>query len=132
MGAWGEGPLDNDRVADWMHDLFTGTRFAERVAEALDSGDPDRVRGAAWLVAVLGQVYVWPIDRLDADRARARRALEALRADEDWLAGWGDRDAVAAALGEELAAIPVPVDTSDPPADIDVDPGSGPDGDVSR
>lgn len=108
MGAWGPGPLQNDHAADWLHDLFEGTRFAERVADALAGGDPDEVRAAAWLLGVLGKVYVWPIDRVDADRAAARAALEKLLADEAWLSSWSDRGEIEQALREQLDAIPVP------------------------
>lgn len=128
MGAWGEGALDNDRVADWMHELFEESGFADRVAAGLASGDPDVVRGAAWLIATLGRVYVWPIDRLDADRGRARRALEALLTDEDWLGTWADRARVVAQLTDDLAAIPAPdpAAAGEPDADEDVDDDATP------
>ena len=109
MGAWGEGPLQNDRAADWLHELLDGTGFCDRVAQGLASGDPDQVRAAAWLVTVLGRVYVWPIDRLDADRAAARTALEALLADADWLGSWTEPEKARDAIQELLDALPAPV-----------------------
>ena len=106
MGAWGAGPLENDAAADWLHDLFEGTHFAERVADGLASQEPEEVRAAAWLIGALGRVYVWPIDRIDADRAAARAALEKLLADEEWLSSWADRGEIEQALREQLDAIP--------------------------
>ena len=106
MGAWGEGPYDNDRAADWFHDVVEGTGFRQKIRDGLGSGDPDLVRAAAWVIGVMGKVYVWPIDHLDDDRAEARRALEALLADEDWMGSWGDRAAVQAAIEAQLASLP--------------------------
>ena len=125
MGAWGEGPLDNDRAADWMHELLSGTGFCDRVAAGLASDDPDEVRAAAWLVQTLGRVYVWPIDRLDADRARARAALARLLADEAFLGARADRAALEAALRDQLDALPEPR-----PDLMDVEVDVEPEGDV--
>ena len=105
MGAWGEGPYDNDTAADWLHEVFEETGFCERVIAGLATGRPDIVRAAAWVVGVLGEVYVWPIDRLDDDRAEACRALEGLLADEEWMGTWGDRARAEAALRAQLDAL---------------------------
>jgi hypothetical protein len=104
MGTWSEGPLGNDRAADWLGSLISGSGLRDHAVRALESDDPQVVRAAAWLVARLGVVYVWPIATLDADRQLAREALEKLLTDEDWLGSWVDRakaeDAVRAQLAE--------------------------------
>ncbi|MGE0712123.1 MAG: hypothetical protein AB7N76_32065 [Planctomycetota bacterium] len=104
MGAWGEGPLQNDSAADWFGDLFDRTGLREQAVAALRAG-PDQVRAAAWLVAQLGRVYVWPIDHLDEDRILAASALLRLKACEDWIECWGDQGAIQAALDAEIEAL---------------------------
>ncbi|MEZ6188624.1 MAG: WGR domain-containing protein [Planctomycetota bacterium] len=105
MGAWGTGPLDNDNVADWFAEVFDRTGFREALTEGLSSGHPDAVRGAAWAIARLAKVYVWPIDHLDEDRIAAAAGLLRLQQDADWLASWDEPREVKAELAKELRAL---------------------------
>jgi len=49
MGAWGEGPFDNDSAADLATDLEKKTIY-EVIEAGLASTDPYEQRFVAWLV----------------------------------------------------------------------------------
>jgi hypothetical protein len=104
MGTWGTAPWDNDYAADWFGDALIEIGLAQRVAQTLQGGfeaaDAEEVRAAAAVLLLLGHVYVWPIEELEAhlELAVARlneapdffdgdeTALAALRAERDVLA----------------------------------------------
>jgi len=80
MGTWDIEPWDNDIAADWFGDIFKKTKLAEYTRQTLQNCDPhyefEEVRAAAFLVSVLGHVYVWPIEHRDQDIALAVSKLE--------------------------------------------------------
>jgi len=79
MGAWGYLPWDNDSAADWYGDLLDETKVADKVEATLKLDVTDHyeeIRAAAGMVVMLGQVYIWPIDKLDAHLALAASKLE--------------------------------------------------------
>ncbi len=105
MGAWGFGALDNDSAADWFGGLFGETKFRDRVVAGLDSDSPEQVRAAAWVIARLGRVYVWPIESLDQDRIQAAAGLLRLQHDEDWLEMWDGAEQAVGELTVEINAL---------------------------
>lgn len=81
MGTWGPEAWDSDTAADWFGDLFDATGLRDRAVEALSADpidEPEIVRAGAYLVRVLGHVYVWPVDHLDADLKAAIAGLKAI------------------------------------------------------
>lgn len=82
MGAWGSAAWENDGAADWFGDLFDSTGLARYVEQALDADpeeDHEEIRAAAYMLVVLGRVYIWPVDDLDRHLALAISKLEAIR-----------------------------------------------------
>jgi hypothetical protein len=83
MGAWATWAWGNDSAADWFGDMFETTGLANYVEETLQRDVEDcheEVRAAAYMLAVLGRVHVWPIDDLDNHLALAISKLEEIRA----------------------------------------------------
>lgn len=87
MGAWATAAWDNDGAADWFDDMFDATGLANYVRETLQRDiewRAEEVRAAAYMVAALGRVYIWPIDDLDNDLALAISKLEEIKALEKY------------------------------------------------
>lgn len=87
MGAWGEGPIDNDTAADWFSSL-KNTGIYALIEEGLRSSNYDEIRAAAFLLERIGINYVYDIDLLDRDKDLAREALKRILKDEEWLGTW--------------------------------------------
>lgn len=106
MGAWGYRVWENDEGADWLaHFMRTGvdTRFILQEAEAKLSepclDDFDEVRAIGYVIAVLGNRYIWPSNELDRVRAIKLKLIDYLQqlleADSDFMELWeGDSEAV--------------------------------------
>jgi uncharacterized protein DUF4259 len=83
MGAWGVAPWDNDGAADWYGDMFDATKLARHVERTLKRDPEDaheEIRAAAYVLVVLGRVYIWPVDDLDRHLGLAISRLEAIKA----------------------------------------------------
>lgn len=83
MGAWGQEPWDNDTAGDFFGDLWEGTPVADRVLDALRSGDGEVMVAALWLCSELCRVYVWPIERYDETLSAGITAADLVLARED-------------------------------------------------
>lgn len=69
MGAWGDGPFDNDTAADWSHDFAKAdmTTGMQLIEDALGGGDPDLATAAMALVAhIAGESAVRTVYNADA------------------------------------------------------------------
>lgn len=116
MGAWGTAAWDNDDAADWFGELFTSTKLAQRVEKALKTKDVEeyagKIRAAAYMLVVLGRVYIWPVEDLDRHLRLAIEKLEAISKLEDYQ---GDAH-IAAEIAELRSRLlpPAPSETSDP------------------
>lgn len=83
MSAWAASAWDNDSAADWFGDMFDATGLAKYVEETLERDVEEyheEIRAAAYMVVVLGRVYVWPINDLDNHLALAITKLEKIKA----------------------------------------------------
>lgn len=94
MGAWGEGPYDNDLAADAFGDFCAETKLSDHVNEMLDHKHYEVQRAGAFLLEQLGHVYVYDICKLEDDISYAIAKLEDILDDERWLDSWGDRTAI--------------------------------------
>jgi hypothetical protein len=103
MGAWGEGPLENDTVADWFYEMDKVPIYSF-IEEGLCSDDPYIVRGAAYLFGLLSQPYIYDYTLRDRHAAMAKDAL-AKMLDSEWIAHWNDRDAIVAAIKHDIAVV---------------------------
>jgi Domain of unknown function (DUF4259) len=104
MGAWGTAAWDNDGGADWFGDLFDATGVAKYVEETLQRDAEEYhedIRAAAYLLVVLGRVYIWPIDDLDRHLALAVAKLEEIRA----LEIYQEVSDFVTAIDEEIAVL---------------------------
>jgi hypothetical protein len=88
MGDWGFKPWDNDCAADWYGEFFEKTRLATYVEETLNqdinSGYPDEIRAAAFVLTQLGHIFIWPGENLAGHLKLAIEKLEAIRKLEDF------------------------------------------------
>lgn len=108
MGAWGEGPYDNDTAADWFYGL-DNTGIYDFIESGLNSEDYYEQRAAAWLVQRLAEsVYVYNLDKFDKHRKLAVERLTNILNDNDWLNSWRDRDLVEESLRSQIDAIENP------------------------
>ena len=65
MGKWGYEPWANDSAANWFDGTFDLTGLAEHVEQTLNlriDEHADEVRAAAYVVSLLGEHYMWPIN----------------------------------------------------------------------
>ena len=63
MGNWGFLPLENDAASDWNVRLFQESGIESHVMSAFELNvheEPETVRAAAQLVAVLSGSGIWP------------------------------------------------------------------------
>src|SRR3954452_8278729 len=116
MGAWGPAAWDNDDAADWFGDLFAATKLAQRVEKALKTKDVEeyagKVRAAAYMLVVLGRVYIWPVDDLDRHLRLAIEKLEAISELDDYQ---GDPQ-IAAEIAELRSRLQPPAPDAEPGA----------------
>ena len=133
MGAWGSAPWDTDGAADWFAEFFAGVDADERISQAFAADDDyDRIRAAAYLLAVLGRGYIWPgdLERLDELLERGIELLtEMLEPDSEFRELWEDDPEVLAAVRAELAALQLRLDGEDEDEDEDDDDDGDEDGD---
>jgi hypothetical protein len=128
MGAWGEGPFDNDDAGDWAYD-FEGADQSEGLrllTEALDVGDdyleapegavavaaatvvtwlrdPSSIPDSAYGEDAAAWVRASGVSPSDELRSAARRALDRVRSDDSELAElWAEADGESwrASIGE--------------------------------
>lgn len=82
MGFWGTAAWENDGAADWFGHTFDVTGLAKQVEVTLN-GDPEddheEIRAAAYVLVVLGRVFIWPGDNLDHLLVLAANKLEMIR-----------------------------------------------------
>lgn len=62
---WDIEPWDNDSAADWFPELIT-SEFIDKVEAALrlDEDSAEEIRAAAYVVRMLGLIYIWDVERL--------------------------------------------------------------------
>ena len=104
MGDWGVAAWENDYAADWYGTLFQKTQLAAHVEEALNrdpESEPDVVRAAAFVLAQLGRVYIWPDDELNRHLKLAIQQLETIREQEETR----EVEGLAAAIDHEIATL---------------------------
>jgi hypothetical protein len=78
MGVWGHEPWDNDEAADWFGELFRQAPLIQVIESTLQlepCEHAERIRAAAYVVAVFGRPYVWPASTRVAYLEMARDAL---------------------------------------------------------
>ena len=94
MGAWGTEPWDKDAAADWFTSLFRGIDADSRISAALDDGNADVTRAAAFLLSVLGRPYTWPGEpsMLGNHLDRTISRMESLAVDKSYLAQYTGRE----------------------------------------
>jgi hypothetical protein len=111
MGAWGHEPWDNDSAADWFKTFFEGIDVDARIDAALqfDEDNSDEVRAAAYVLQVLGRVYVWPgdINELGKRLDRAISLLEKMvdpadEVGEEMIELWGEGSAVFDSIRRQI------------------------------
>ncbi len=116
MGAWGSAAWDNDLAADWFGNLFEKTNLARHVEKTLNLKDLEEyaaeVRAAAWLLGVLGKVYIWPIADLERHLKLAIAKMEAIRELPDY-EGVPDIDEELAVLRSHLQPLNSPAAEAD-------------------
>jgi len=70
MGMWSFAPWGNDDAADWYGYFMEKTALREAWLEGISEDPselPEIVRAAAAIFVMLGHVYIWPIEKYDAD-----------------------------------------------------------------
>jgi len=108
MGAWGEGPYDNDTAADWFYHLDKIGLYS-LIEEGLNSKWDEEVRAAAWLVQRLAvSAYVYNVDKLDAHRELAVSKLKAMLDNQDYLDCWVDEESIRKELEQQIHEIENP------------------------
>ena len=108
MGAWGEGPYDNDTAADWFYGLESTGIYA-LIESGLASNDYYEQRAAAWLVQKLAEsAYVYNVDKIDEHRRVAVEKLQGILNDDEWLDCWRDRNVVEESIRNQINEIQNP------------------------
>lgn len=118
MGTWGIEPWANDDAADWYAGFWTAEDKPGYITSAIltaepedDEGELETVRAASHLLAALGRVYIWPIERIDEARAAVDRAIQLLTqaiSPEDpygFLDLWDDDPEIKEAIEFEIGAL---------------------------
>jgi hypothetical protein len=103
MGAWGVGPFDNDGAADLVAELMKPCRL---VADETMAPRLARLEYAGARVGVQVRLLAHGTDILGGLPLRvALDALQRMRSDKEWIAGWREPKAIKAALDAELRAV---------------------------
>jgi hypothetical protein len=94
MGAWGEGPYDNDSAADAFSVFCDETNLSIRINDMLNHEHYEVQRADAYILEGLGRVYVYDIDKIEDDLSYAITKLQDMLDDDLWLDGWDSRTAI--------------------------------------
>lgn len=103
MGTWDNNPWDNDEALDWLGDLFNKTKLDKKIAQAFDLDHeeyPETIRMAAYMLINLGQIYIWPLDRLEGDLEKAIKVMEKIKNHEIY-----EDDKVQKQLAKEIKTL---------------------------
>lgn len=101
MGAWGEGPFDNDSAADWFFGLDK-TGLYPFIERGLNSEFYEEVRAAAWLLSQIGYNYVYNYDLRKYHINLAINKLEKILADEKWINTWSSQTEIEKSLRVQI------------------------------
>ena len=102
MGAWGEGPFDNDTAGDVVAKMMEPCR----AIDAATSDQEARRYYAAARVGIQVRLLAHGTDILGGAPLRpALDALQRMRADAEWLAGWRPPKKIKTALDKEIEAV---------------------------
>jgi len=116
MGDWGVEPWETDEAADWFHRFWTkgGVSVLIDTIENFDEKTQayEEARAAAYLLQVLGIVFVWPVEYAGKLAPTLDKAIHILNCiieppNEDWcyLEMGGDRNELIRAVQEQLIAL---------------------------
>jgi len=102
MGAWGEGPFGNDAAADFVVQVLEP---CHKVIDSKTSSAAEKHYAMA-RVGIQIRLLAQGTDILGgASLEPALEALQRMRADEEWIAGWRSPKQIQAALDAEIAAV---------------------------
>lgn len=103
MGCWGKGPFDSDDAADFV------AKIAHETYLPVANGKPGKRRTSYYPLARAGIALVLRASGTDIlggpSLDHAKRALEIMIADKEWLSTWRDPKSAARALRKELRAV---------------------------
>lgn len=105
MGAWGEGPFENDSALDWFDSKMKG-EIENTIQEAYDK--PNRGREGEAMCAIRCAVMLCADGRLRAFRdvlTLAKSFLEELKVNEAYLSSWREPDVALRQIRKELARV---------------------------
>jgi len=102
MGAWGEGPFDNDTACDVVAKLMEPCRALDWTT----SDQEARWYYAAARVGIQVSLLAHGTDILGGMPLRyGLDALQRMRADAEWIAGWRHPKKIKTALDKEIEAV---------------------------
>jgi hypothetical protein len=103
MGAWGHGPFENDGAADLVAGLMKACRI---VADETTTARMARTYYPEARVGVQVRLLAHGTDILGGPPLQvALDALQRIRSDQEWIAGWREPKALKAALDAEIRAV---------------------------
>lgn len=97
MGAWSYGPFDNDTALDWLHGL------EKTITDALVSSDPDVVRAASHITAILTSSTKLFCKSTIAQEAE--EALESLLDNQKWIKSWDKKQLIEEEINKDLEVL---------------------------
>ncbi len=102
MGAWGEGPLDNDTALDWISDLKARKALIGDITKGLNKRDPDKNRAAAELIVLGYKAKI--LDNEDAASLipRAIKQLNRILMDKVWVGVWKSPTKIKRSLQRQI------------------------------
>ena len=105
MGAWGEGPYDNDTAADWFYDI-SKKPITSLITNGLESKDYDEIRAAAYLLERVGETHwVYPEEYREPHVNLALEKLKDILQDDEWTSNWRDVKAIKKSVKDQIKAL---------------------------
>lgn len=101
MGAWGEGPTDNDTAADMESDLGKVSVY-NLVVKGLASDDEHEQRFAAWLIAAFGDEYIHGSKTIREHVILALEKMQTLIDNSEWIKTWRSETKIRQAIKEQI------------------------------
>lgn len=103
MGAWGEGPLENDTALDFMYHLDK-LPMSDVIDLGLNSKDYDEIRAACWLLEKLDVVFDY-CNKKPAQAQCAVKKLSEIATDNEWLDRWTNKKAIHTSVMAQIVAL---------------------------
>ncbi len=102
MGAWGEGPFDNDTALDWTDDLKARKALIGDITKGLNKRDPNKNRAAAELIVLGYKAKILDEHDVVPLILKAVPRLDRILMDKEWVGTWKSSTKIKRSLQRQI------------------------------